>query len=459
MIQPPVNSEAEWAVIGQMLAREKTIAEVVGAQLAVEDFFNPDARLIFETAVESFYAGEKVDPVLVGDRLRNPLARQWSCQESEVPQRLYQRTAAFQHATGVLDHAKVVRRHADNRRLLNLMESAQREIAVGDKAPEEVGDMLATEAAAIIAGGRKRADILSFADVGREYVKYLKRLKMAREQGIELAVYTGLKFVDHWTKGIAPGELMLFAGDPGVGKSAVSWECVQGFARRQMSKAPDKRVASMVLSMEMGLEGSSARLATGMTRIEGDKLREGEISDDELSTIIRHWKNTQDLPLYWNFAPNFRMSQMRALIVEGIRRHNVGFVLIDHFRMFDPDRRINNANQEDEAKVRFLKEDIARDLNVGVMCLAHTVKLRRDSGLGDGRPQLADLRGSGQVNAHADIIAFMYRPYMYATEDEKLDGSVELTQAEMIYRKNRAGGLGTAEFYFDPAIMVSRDQW
>lgn len=457
MIAPPVNNEAEWAVVGQMLMREKTIAEVVGAQLAVEDFFNPDARLIFETAVEGFYAGEKVDPVLVGDRLRSSLARQWEIQESEVPKRLYERAAGYEHATGVLDHAKLVRKHADSRRLLNLMESAQRDIAMGQKAPEEVGDMLATEAAAIIAGGRKRADILSFADVGREYVRYLKRLKMAREQGVELAVYTGLKFVDHWTKGIAPGELMLFAGDPGVGKSAVSWECIQGFARRQMTKS--QKVASLVLSMEMGLEGSSARLATGMTRIEGDKLREGDVTEDDLSTIIKRWKDTQDLPLYWNFAPNFRMSQMRALIVEAIRRHNVGFILIDHFRMFDPDRRINNANQEDEAKVRFLKEDIARDLNVAVMCLAHTVKLRRDSGMGDGRPQLADLRGSGQVNAHADIIAFMYRPYMYATEDEKLSGEVEPTQAEMIYRKNRSGALGTAEFFFDPAVMTSRDQW
>lgn len=459
MIAPPQNSDAEWAVVGAMLTREKIIAEVVGAQLAVEDFFNPDARLIYETAVESFYAGEKVDPVLIGDRLRAPLARQWECQEAEVPQRLYAKAAPHGHSDGTLDHAKLIRRHADNRRLLTLMEAAQREISDGRKTPEEVGDMLATEAAQIIAGGRKRADILSFADVGKEYLRYLKRLKLAREQGIELAVYTGLKFVDNWTKGIAPGELVLIAGDPGVGKSALTWEMVQGFARRQMTKPADRRLATLVLSMEMGLEGSGGRLATGMTRIEGDKLREGVVTNDELAFIVDRWKNVRDLPLYWNFAPNFRMSQMRALIVEGIRRHNVTHVLIDHFRMFDPDRRINNPNQEDEAKVRFLKEDIARDLNVAVLCLAHTVKMRRDSGLGDGRPQLADLRGSGQVNAHADIIAFMYRPYMYATEEEKLNGDVEITAAELIFRKSRSGSLGTSHFYFDPATMTTRDQW
>jgi replicative DNA helicase len=197
-------------------------------------------------------------------------------------------------------------------------------------------------------------------------------------------------------------------------------------------------------------------VATTMTKIEGDKIREGELDNDELALIVKHWKNNLDLPIWWNFASNFRMSQMRALVVEAIRRHNVGLIVVDHFRMFDPDRRINNANQEDEAKARFLKEDIAKDLNVAVVCLAHTVKQPRE---GDGRPRLADLRGSGQVAAHADIVAMMYRPYMYATENEKLEGVVSPTDAEMLFRKNRSGALGASDFFFDPATMTIRDAW
>jgi replicative DNA helicase len=150
------------------------------------------------------------------------------------------------------------------------------------------------------------------------------------------------------------------------------------------------------------------------------------------------------------------MSQMRALVVEAIRKHNVGLIVVDHFRMFDPDRRINNANQEDEAKARFLKEDIAKDLNVAVICLAHTVKLRRGED-GDGRPQLSDLRGSGQTAAHCDVVGFMHMPWMFATDDEKL-GNVKESDAEMIYRKNRAGKLGTALFDFMPDVMQIHDK-
>lgn len=452
----PSSSEAEWSVIGQMLTRPQAIPEVIGLQVQVEDFFRPDTRLIYEAAVKSYYADERVDAVTVGDQLRGVLARNWDCEEGEVTTKLYEQAAARGGGDSILDHARLIRRHGDNRRLLALIERARLAIQDGEMMPEEVSDMLGSEATKIATGTQKRGEILNFMDTGREYVRYLRRLKLAREQGIELAAYFGLKFIDSWTKGLAPSELMLVAGEPGVGKSALTWEMALGFAKRQMTKPDDKRIGVLVLSLEMALIGSSARVATALSGVDSDKLREGTITQDELSSIIKAWKNHGHLPMYFNFASNFRMSQLRALVVEAIRRHNVGLIIIDHFRMFDPDRRINNANQEDEAKARFLKEDIAKDLNVAVICLAHTVKQPRDS---DGRPRLADLRGSGQVSAHADVVTFMYRPVMYATENEILEGVHKDTEAEAIFKKNRNGALGTSEFHFDPATMTIRDAW
>jgi replicative DNA helicase len=439
-----------------MLTRPNAIPEVIGAQLQVEDFFRPDTRAIYEAAVTAYYADERVDPVTIGDRIAALLARNWGCAETEVTTRLYQQAVARSRTDSIVDHAKLLRRHGDNRRLLALMDQARVAIGEGTMEPEEVSDMLGTEATKIATGTAKRAEILSFMETGRQYVKYLQRLKLANEQGIELAAYFGLKFIDSWTKGLAPGELMLVGGEPGVGKSALTWEMGLGFAKRQMAKPEDKRIAALILCMEMALIGSSARVATSLSGVSGDRLREGSLSNDELSLIIKDWKNHSHLPLFFNFASNFRMSQMRALIVEAVRKHNVGLVIIDHFRMFDPDRRINNPNQEDEAKARFLKEDIAKDLNLAVVCLAHTTKQPRDS---DGRPRLADLRGSGQVAAHADVVAFMYRPVMYATEAEILEGVRTETEAEALFRKNRNGELGTSPFHFNPAIMEIRDNW
>jgi replicative DNA helicase len=452
----PNAPEAEWSTVAQMLTKPTAIPEAIGLQLSLEDFYRPDCRLIFEASVESYYADERVDPVIIGDKLKSPLSRQWGVPEEEVVTRLYEQANARAGRDSLTDHARLLRKHGDNRRLLSLLDQARGAINDGEMSPEEVSDMIATGATAIATGTQKRGEILSFIDTGREYVKYLRRLKLAHEQGIELAAYFGLKFIDSWTKGLAPSELMLVGGEPGVGKSAITWEMAVGFAKRQMTKPEDRRIGALVLSLEMALIGSSARVATSLSGVDGDKLREGLVTDDELSSIAKAWRNHEHLPLYFNFASNFRMSQMRALIVEAIRRHNVGLIIIDHFRMFDPDRRINNANQEDEAKARFLKEDIAKDLNVAVVCLAHTVKQPRE---GDGRPRLADLRGSGQVSAHADVVGFMYRPIMYATENEIAEGTRTSTEAEMIYRKNRNGALGTSEFYFDPAVMQIRDPY
>jgi replicative DNA helicase len=449
-VNVPHNDKAEWSVVAGMLSDKRAIAEVIGSQIEHHDFFQPDCRLVFETVTKLHYENTRADAVTVGDLLRKPLSAQWSCPEAEVPTRLASRTMGGD-ARAVMDHARIVKRHSDSRRLLNVIEAARRQIDDGQLTPEEIGDMIATEATQIVTGTAVRGTIMDWMEVGREYVKYLKRLRLAREQGIELAAYTGYKFVDHWTKGIAPGEMMIVGGPPGVGKSAVVWEWGKGFARRQMAK--DKKIGTLVLSMEMGLVGSSTRIAQSIAGVEGDKLREGTISEPELARIIRQWKNHEGLPLYWNFASNFRLSQLRALVVEGIRRHNVGLVIVDHFRTIDPDRRVNNPNQEDEAKARFLREQIARDLNVAVVCIAHTVKI----GSEDGRPRLKDLRGSGQVAAHADIVAFVFRPYEYATENEKLEGVVRPNEAELIFEKNRNGALGTSDFAFDAATMTVRD--
>lgn len=469
----PNDPQAEWSVVGQMLATPEVIGEIVGAQVEGDDFFQRDCRLIFEAAVEMHYSDEKVDPVTVGEKLRSALSTVWSCDEGEVAGRLYSATVYRQFNDSALDHARVIRRYGDLRRIQFVAEGALSAVREGVLTPEEIGDRMTTEASRITAGSQKRAEILSYYDVGVEYVKILRQTKAAREAGIRIGVYTELPFFDWYTKGLKPTELFMFAGEPGVGKSAVAWALAEAFARYQqkahlarrsawvgehgnVESFTDRRVGTLVLSMEMGLEPSGGRLAQAATGFDGGRLREGDISDAEMHTLIQRWAREKELPLHFNFAPNFRMSQMRAIIVEAIRKHNVGFIIIDHFRMFDPDRKVNNPNQEDEAKVRFLKENIAKELNVAVMCLAHTVKISREGS--DGRPTLRDLRGSYQVAAHCDIVSFMYRPIMYASENELNEGTISPTQAEMIYGKNRNGALGSMDFHADFSKMHIRSK-
>jgi replicative DNA helicase len=203
--------------------------------------------------------------------------------------------------------------------------------------------------------------------------------------------------------------------------------------------------------LEMGEEQSNLRLAQTIAQRDGGKLREGDIAPGDFKRITYEWGRRKDLPLYFNFASSLRVSQMRALVVEAIRRHNVGLVVIDHFRYFDLDKRLRNPIDEDEEKARFLSNSIAKDLNVACVCIAHTTKGIENTP--DRRPNLSHLRGSGQVAAHADFVSFVYRPWTYADDRDKDIGAVSQTDAEMIWRKNRHGLDGIAGFFFDPATM------
>lgn len=438
-----------------MLARPDCVAEVIGSQLQPEDFFHPDTRAIYEATVEQHFAGLKVDAITVGERLRFPLSQMWRVEEGEASARLYSTVQGLHFTDSAADHAEVLRGLAAKRELQTVALSALHQINEGTHSAEQIGDLLTTEAVKITTVTERRSQIISKYDAGRDYYHYLQRIAAAREQGIEIGVRTGYRFFDDYAKGPLPGELMMVGGEPGVGKSAVVWLLSEAFARRQVGR--DEKVSSLILSLEMGSVPSMQRLAQTATRIDGGKMREGDLTKQERRKIAEAFIADKELPLHFNFASSFRMSQMRALVAESIRRHNVGMVVIDHFRMFDPDRRINNPNQEDEAKVRFLKEQLAKDLDIAVICLAHTVKLKREGS--DGRPTLADLRGSYQVAAHCDIVSFVYRPIMYASQEAIDEGyAPDPTDAELIFEKNRNGQLGRQDFWMDLAHMRIADR-
>ncbi len=447
------NPEAEWSVAAGVVQKPGRIPEIVGAQLEAQDFLREDARALYATAIEAFYADMPVEPLTIAERLRSTLSKLWRVQDQEVGGELLRRIAARDMAANVSEHAAIIKRLATARQLLTVIDTATAAIGEGQMTPEQIAATMSTDALAITSGSVRRSELFSWMDTGREYAKYLRRQRIAKAKGIELAVYTGYPFIDEFTRGIAPTELCFIAGAPGVGKSVLGWKAAEGFASRQMVKAPEHRIGTLVVSMEMGLVPSSTRLAQSITRIDGMRLREGDVSDREYNHLLREWQNRDGLPIYFNYASNFRLSQLRALVVEAIRRHNVGFVVLDHFRQIDPDKPIKDANDRDEVKVRFLKENLCKDLNIAMICIAHTLKMGRASE-GNPRPRLADLRGSGQISANADFVGMMHKPHKNASEAEQLALGLSETDAELWWEKARHTTEGPASFRFEPQTMT-----
>jgi replicative DNA helicase len=442
-------------VIGQMLAGgTKTSGEVIGTQLSPADFYAPTNQILYDAIYSAYFADDPIDPLSIGEVASKRLAKHWSCEENEAIVRVRDLATGQSFQGNVLDHGKVVKRHSDYRHLLTLAASIQKEVGDEQRGPEEIAGIVSHQAMRIATASLLTNDLISFGDLGRNYIKQMEQLKKATEEGLELGAYFDLRFLDRYLRGLQPTELLILAGEPGVGKSAVMLKAALKFAQRQSVNTP--QIGCLILSLEMGEGPSNIRLAQTIAQIDGAKLREGKIDRAEAGKVLNEWARRKDIPLWFNFTSHMRAGQLRALVVEAIRRHNVGLVVIDHMRYFDMDERYENQIQEDEEKARFLKESIAKDLNCAVICIAHTTKGIENQV--DRRPTLSNLRGSGQVAAHADFVSFVYRPFKYAEDDEKLTGAVTETDAEMIWRKNRHGLEGIEEFYFKADTMDIRDR-
>ena len=451
-VQPPHSPEAEASVIGQLLARPRIAGEVVGTLLEPGHFHTPAFRALYKEIVSAYYADEPIDPLTIGELCAKTLSRTWQVDESEAVRQV-QGLAAGQaaYAGEAVNHAKLIKRDSDYRALLELAATITRAVDGELQSPDEVAAQASHDAMKIATSTLLTQELVSFQDLGRRFVKEQRRLMAAKAAGVEVGAYFGLKFLDNFVKGLKPTEVFILAGEPGGGKSAVSWVASRQFAERQLRKPEDHRVGTLILSLEMGEEDSSTRVAQSLTAIDGGTFREATTTEDDLRRVIAAWGARKGIPLYFNFTSVLRASQMRALIIEAIRRHNVGLVVIDHMRYFDMDRRYQRVEEEDEAKAKFLKQDIATQLNVAVMVLAHTTKAIEQRE--DRRPRLSDLRGGGMVAAHADFVGFVYRPYNHARQDAIDDGAVKRTDAELIYAKNRHGLDGGAPFFFDPSTM------
>lgn len=493
----PHSLEAEQSVLGAMIARPKLIPEIVGEILLPEHFYRDRHRDLFETIIEHHMAGDSVDPLTIGEAVAS---RDGFASRDQVMQAIADLASRSRESTGnPVAHANIVRRKADQRQLLTLTYEAQAKIFNEGADPDEVASLLTESAMKVVTEGLHHHETISYGDLGRHFVRRMIGLRRAKEQGYELGVYFGIRAIDDYTRGLKASELVIVAGPPGAGKSAVSWIAGKSFAVRQQEqqvrkeraeriswqerneehrrawlqehmpdapeeekaivwqdgpKVPDERIGVLVLSLEMGQEPSEDRLAQEVSGIDGGKLREGTLSDDELQDIVKAWRPHRDLKMYFNFTSHFRASQMRAYISDEIRRHDIGLVIIDHFRYFDLDRRPEDKNKEDEEKARFLKTHVAEDLNVAVIVLAHTTK---EIDTRDKRPKLKHLAGSGQIAAHADFVMFVHRPIKFASKKAIESGEVKVTDAELIWEKNRHNLEEAAPVYLDLSKMRLAD--
>lgn len=437
------SQRAEESVVGSLLRSDEARIEIIGLGLDAEQFFYRPYRLAFEEIVERYYADEQIDPLTIAEAIGPKAATMWGISEREAVDKVIA-LAAQVFEGDPSEHVKIIKRHADHRDLVVVASNALHKAMYQEADPEDIAAELSAQATRIITGQLAHSESYSYADLGRRWYQQQRTAIDAKAQGVELGARYKIKAVDDYAKGHRPGELFILGGDPGVGKSALAWAMARGFAGTQMVKDPDRRLGTLVLSMEMGEEQSSSRFAQGEAHISGDILREGELTRAELRSIAEKWAARRELPIWVNHSGALRETQIKAIVIDHIRRHNIGVVIIDHFRFIQTDEHFQNKNDADEQIVTFLKANLAKDLNIAVVCLAHT----RDIEAGR-RPSMNDLRGSKMISAFADLVAFPYSPWRSASVVERERGLVAREDFELIWAKVRQGAEGVGDLYMD----------
>jgi replicative DNA helicase len=450
--QQPWSEEAELSVLGQMLAKPEQIGEVAATMLRPEEFFRPWHQRLYKVLTEAFFADDPIDPLTIVET--NPDLAKPFPSEKDAVDAITTLAARGQAALGAAtNHAKIVKRESDLRALLSLTFTVQQAVAAKEMTPDQIAALASSEAMKIATDAvGTRHELVHFADAGRRFIRDQQERMALRSQGVSTGARFGISAIDGYTNGLQPTELLIGGGESGVGKSATWWKAAMSFAEGELTKPPGhQRVGTAIFSLEMGEVPSSMRWAQGLTSIDSAHMRDGSLSQAELQKIVKEWGNKKGFPLWMNYSPGMTLSQLRAVVAEGIRKHNIGLVVIDHFLLLQTDNPGLTSNEADDERIKFLKQQVAMDLNVAVVCLAHT---RKDIERADKRPRLSDLRGSGMIAAFADYVMLMYRPWKYASDKEKDTMKVAPTDAEMIHAKNRHGAEGIGNFYFDPAKML-----
>lgn len=427
--EPPRSQEAEQAVIGGVLLDSERF-EQIASRVFVQDFYYDNHRLIFKAMQELSDSRRPLDSVTISELLRQRGELEQAGGKHYLDQ-LYIETPS---AVNIAAYADIVHDRAVMRRLI----SASSEIADSAYFPEgrnarELIDNAERKVFAIAESYHSDAQegFQLVRNVTASVVRHLERLA---ETGSEITgLSTGWELLDKQTAGLQPGDLIIVAGRPSMGKTTFAMNMAEYVA------ISEKRPVA-VFSLEMPAQQLVMRMISSLGRIDQSRLRLGQIEDEE-SRLVSAITQLNQAPIHIHDGSNMSPTDIRAW-VRRLHREvgGLGLILIDYLQLMAiPGFKEGKVNMMSEIS-RSLKL-LAKEFNVPVIALSQLsrgVEQRPDK-----RPVMSDIRDSGAIEQDADVIMFVYRDEVY-----KKDASDKKGIAEIIIAKQRNGPTGTVPLGF-----------
>ncbi|GAA4655804.1 replicative DNA helicase [Arthrobacter cryoconiti] len=412
---PPQDLVAEQSVLGGMMLSKDAIADVVEV-LRGNDFYRPSHESIYESIIDLYGRGEPADAVTVADELtkRGEIAKAGGAAY------LHQLIQSVPTAANAGFYAEIVAERAVLRRLVT---AGTKIVQMGYAQDGEVEDVVNAAQAEIFAVAERRAteDYVILKDVMESTVD---EIEASGHKGEGMTgVPTGFYELDELTNGLHPGQMIVIAARPAVGKStfALDW------AR---SAAITHNMATVVFSLEMGRNELAMRLLAAEATISLQDLRKGTVKDDQWSKIATTMGKMNDAPLFIDDSPNMSLMEIRAKCRRLKQQHDLKLVILDYLQLMSSGKRVESRQQEVSEFSRALKL-LAKELQVPVVALS---QLNRGSEQRtDKRPMVSDLRESGSIEQDADMVILLHREDIYDKE------SARAGEADVIVAKHRNG--------------------
>ena len=418
---PPADIDAEQSVLGGMLLSKDAIDDVItGAKLKARDFYKPAHETIFRAILDLYTKGEPADPVTLGAYLLN---RGELTKIGGAPY-LHTLVNSVPTAANAEYYAEIVKDRGGKRRIIQAgTKIVQIGYADGDaqEARDEAG-------AALFEASDEDStdDVMLLGEDDEEEIDYLE--EQSRRSGELIGVPTGFDDLDALTNGFQPGQFIIVAARPAMGKSTLAVDFVR-------SCSIDHDIPTALFSLEMGRRELKHRIWSATGKIGLHHLQGGVLSDEDWKRLATATAKTKRAPLHLDTSPNQTMMDVRAKARRLVQRHNVKMIVIDYIQLMTMGGRTPETRQQEVSDLSRNLKLLAKELNIPVIGLSQLN--RGPEQRTDKKPMVSDLRESGSLEQDADMVILLHREDMYEKESSRAG------EADLIVAKHRNGPTAT----------------
>ena len=402
---PPHSSDAEAALIGGLLLDSENQAYDKIADIVSErDFYHTENKEVF-TVIQSLSEESKVSDLLtVSDYLDSSTDFE-SKPSIEYLSEIVESTAGNSNIT---EYAKIIREKALLRELIQISsEIAQSAYKPEGKSPSELVDIAESHIFEIAERGNRNMVFAEMSDLVKQTYDELD--KRSQGGGKITGVSSGFRELDNLTAGLQNGELIIIAGRPSMGKTALATNIAFHAAKNIERKGVKSTVA--FFSLEMSSEQLATRILSEQSKIRSNDIRRGKVSESEFEKFIETSKNIYDLPLYIDETPAITIAAISNRARRIKRLFGLELIVVDYIQLMTSSRKKEYNRVQEISEITQGLKALAKELDVPVLALSQLSRAveQRDN----KKPQLADLRESGSIEQDADVVMFVYRESYY----------------------------------------------